>query len=253
MISRPASLIPCFCLLALLTACDFQNVKTGPLQVEPVSIPLGSNERANVELKIGAGEIRVSGGAQQLLEGKFEYNVPDLKPTVRSSVIDDHASVTITQPASVGGLGHVRYLWDLRLNNKALLDLKVNCGAGKTDLNLGDVALRMVTVNMGAGEVDLDLRGKPARDYEVDISGGVGKATVHLPTDVGIRAEAHGGLGQITVTGLEKRGDHYENSLYDNAKVNVRLKVRGGIGEIQLIGSGGSDAQILSTGNQPAS
>lgn len=241
MISRPVSLLPCFCLLALLTACGVPNVKTGPLQEEPVSIPLGSNERANLELKMGAGEIHLTGGAKELLEGKFEYNVPDWKPTIRSSVIDDHASITIAQPASVGGLGHVRYLWDLRLNDKTLLDLKVGCGAGKTDLDLGDVALRMVTVNMGAGEVNLDLRGTPTRDYEVDISGGVGKATVHLPRDVGIRAEAHGGLGQITVTGLEKRGDHYENSLYDKAKVNVRLKVRGGIGEIQLIGDGGSD------------
>ena len=241
MISRPVSLIPCFCLLALLTACNVQNVKTGPMQEEPVSIPLGSNERANIELKMGAGEIHLTGGAKDLLEGKFEYNVPDWKPTIRSSVIDDHASITIAQPASVGGFGHVRYLWDLRLNDKTLLDLKVDCGAGKTDLDLGDAALRMVTVNMGAGEVNLDLRGTPARDYEVDISGGVGKATVHLPRDVGIRAEAHGGLGQITVTGLEKRGDHYENSLYDNAKVNVSVKVRGGIGEIQLIGNGGSD------------
>ncbi|HSU33192.1 MAG TPA: toast rack family protein [Bryobacteraceae bacterium] len=241
MISRSASLVPFFCVLALLTACDVQNVKTGPLQEEPVSIPLGSNERANLELKMGAGEIHLTGGAKELLEGKFEYNVPDWKPTVRSSVIDDHASVTIAQPASVGGFGHVRYRWDLQLNDNALLDLKVNCGAGKTDLNLGDVKLRIVTVNMGAGEVDLDLRGTPKRDYEVDISGGVGKAVVHLPTGVGIRAEAHGGLGNITVTGLEKRGDHYENSLYDKAKVNVRLKVRGGIGEIQLIGNGESD------------
>jgi len=63
MINRPLSLIPCFCLLALLTACNVQNVKTGPMQEEPVSIPLGSNERANVELKMGAGEIHLTGGA----------------------------------------------------------------------------------------------------------------------------------------------------------------------------------------------
>lgn len=38
------------------------------------------------------------------------------------------------------------------------------------------------------------------------------------------------------MTGLEKRGDHYENDLYDKAKVNLRLTVRGGIGEIDIIG-----------------
>jgi hypothetical protein len=80
------------------------------------------------------------------------------------------------------------------------------------------------------------LRGHPTRDYDVEGSGGVGQATVHLPQEVGIRAEAHGGLGSINVTGLEKTGDHYENSLYDKAKVNLRLKVEGGIGQINILG-----------------
>jgi hypothetical protein len=64
----------------------------------------------------------------------------------------------------------------------------------------------------------------------------VGKAIVKLPTGVGIHAEAHGGLGSINVTGLEKHGNSYENDLYDKAKVNVDIKVEGGIGEIRLIG-----------------
>jgi hypothetical protein len=37
------------------------------------------------------------------------------------------------------------------------------------------------------------------------------------------------------VTGLEKHGDHWENDLYDKAKVNVRIEVNGGIGEIRLM------------------
>jgi hypothetical protein len=38
------------------------------------------------------------------------------------------------------------------------------------------------------------------------------------------------------VTGLAKNGDHWQNELYDKAKVNVRVEVNGGIGEIRLIG-----------------
>jgi len=233
---RSILLLPCCCLLILLAGCDTQNIKTGPIQDEPISIPLAENNRANVELKMGAGEIRLTGGSPQLLEGTMEYNVPDWKPRVRTDSIGDQTSVTIEQPSSVGGIGNVHYLWNLRLNDKALLDLKVNCGAGKADLNLGDLTLRTLAVNMGAGQVEVDLRGTPTRDYEVDISGGVGKAVVHLPTGVGIHAEAHGGLGSINVTGLQKRGNSYENDLYDKAKVNINVKVEGGIGEIQLIG-----------------
>jgi predicted membrane protein len=89
---------------------------------------------------------------------------------------------------------------------------------------------------MGAGNVDLDLSGKPQHDYEVTINGGVGQAIVHLPHDVGVSATAHGGIGKITVTGLEKDGDHWRNDLYDKAKVNVKIDVEGGIGNIKLIG-----------------
>ena len=89
---------------------------------------------------------------------------------------------------------------------------------------------------MGAGQVDLDLRGNPTRDYDVSVRGGVGQATIRLPQNVGIWAEARGGLGSITVTGLNKSGDdQWQNDLYDKAKVNVRLTVEGGIGEIRII------------------
>jgi hypothetical protein len=51
---------------------------------------------------------------------------------------------------------------------------------------------------------------------------------------VGIRAEAHGGLGSIDVRGLTKHDGYYSNDLYGNAKVNIVLKVEGGIGEIRI-------------------
>jgi hypothetical protein len=112
--------------------------------------------------------------------------------------------------------------------------MAVNCGAGQARLNLGSLQLRTLAVHMGAGQVDLDLRGKPTKDYDVKIDGGVGQATVALPKGVGVWAEAHGGLGSINITGLEKKGDHWENDLYDKAKVNVKLQVNGGIGEIRI-------------------
>jgi hypothetical protein len=228
-----AALTPCVLFLA---GCQFNHSVAEPLRNEPVSIDLGTATRANVELDMRAGEMRVRGGAEKLIEGTLEYNVPEWKPDIHSSVGGPYATVTIRQPDSGRMGGHRRYVWDLQVNDKVLLDLALNCGAGQAKLALGDLDLRTVNVHMGAGQVDLDLRGHPSRDYDIDISGGVGQATVHLPEGVGIRAEAHGGLGSIDITGLEKRGDHYENRLYDNANVNVRVKVQGGIGQIRIIG-----------------
>jgi hypothetical protein len=203
---------------------------------EPVSLELGNVERANVHLELAAGELTVRGGAAKLLQGRFEYNVPRLKPEVTYSAEGTTADLTIRQPEHSSGFGHTRYRWDLEFNDKPLLDFRVDCGAGQGRLEMGELNLQHLAVNIGAGEIDLDLRGKPSHDYDVDISGGVGQATVRVPENIGVRAEAHGGIGQISVTGLEKRGDHYENGFYGTSKVNLHLKVEGGIGEIRIIG-----------------
>jgi N-terminal domain of toast_rack, DUF2154 len=233
--SRPrlwAVLLP----LLLAAGCGFEHQRAGPLQNEPVAIGLEGVERANVELDIGAGQLNLRGSdGANLLEGNFEYNIAAYKPVVQYSKNGSHAAITIKQTGHSGFRGHARNTWNLQVSNRALLDMVLNCGAGQAQLSLGTADLRTLDVHMGAGQVDLDLRGHPARDYEVNISGGVGQATVHLPQKVGIRAEAHGGIGSIDVSGLEKRGDHYENDLYDTAKVNVRLKVEGGVGEIRII------------------
>jgi hypothetical protein len=219
----------------VLAGCEFDTTPTGPLKDEPFSLDRGSVERANIELNMRAGKLNLHGGADKLIEGRFEYNVAAWKPQVQTSLNGAHATVTIQQPQAYNMRGDKRNAWNLRLNDQVITDLILNCGAGEAQLDLGSLTLRDLQVHMGAGEVELDLRGKPTRDYEVNISGGVGQATVHLPEGIGIWAEAHGGLGSITVTGLEKQGDHWQNNLYDNAKVNVRLKVQGGIGEIRII------------------
>ncbi len=225
----------CLPVLALI-ACEFDNTPTGPTRNQEFHLDRGNAQRANIELDMGAGEMTVSGGADKLIQGNFEFNIPSWEPKVESSMNGTHAIITIKQPEHAHFGGHNHYRWNLQLNNQVVTDLNLNCGAGQAQLSLGDLDLRQLDVHMGAGQVNLDLRGTPKRDYDVNISGGVGQATVHLPQNVGIWAEAHGGLGSITVTGLEKQDNHWQNRLYDNAKINVHLKVEGGIGEIRIIG-----------------
>jgi hypothetical protein len=220
---------------ASIMLCGCRPAELGPLQESTFVLEKGTVKHANLELNMKAGELQLSGGAPKLIDAHFEYHGQSAKPMVRSSLADDRATLTISQPErwQIGGNGKNR--WDLRLNDDPVLDLQLHCGAGKAQMDLGSVHLRSLEVHMGAGEIDLDLSGKPRQDYEVEIHGGIGKATVRLPQEVGIWAEAHGGIGSIKVEGLEKKGDHYENQLYDTAKVNVRFEVTGGIGEIRLI------------------
>jgi predicted membrane protein len=95
--------------------------------------------------------------------------------------------------------------------------------------------LRSVEVNMGAGQLDVDLRGAPKRSYNVRINGGVGEATVYVPRSVAVEATATGGIGEVSVSGLEKRGGYWFNPAHEHDPVTVRVDVKGGVGQIRLV------------------
>jgi hypothetical protein len=212
----------------LVTACGAQ---TGETRHEQEAIELDATESARVTLTMEAGELKVTGGAGKLLEAEFTYNADRLKPTIEHRSGD----IQILQSGARGfTLGNTISRWDLRLNNGVALDIFAKLGAGEADLNLGELNLQSVEMGIGAGEVRVDLRGTPKRGYDVRINGGVGETVVLLPRTVGISANAVGGLGTVSVNGLEKRGDRWINAGHETDPVQITLDVKGGIGEIQV-------------------
>ena len=64
---------------------------------------------------------------------------------------------------------------------------------------------------------------------------GVGEATIYLPHDVGISARAEGGIGEISTKGLVDRNGRWINASQENSPITIRLDVKGGVGQINLI------------------
>jgi N-terminal domain of toast_rack, DUF2154 len=220
----------------LLTACGRDLGPAGPERTETRDIELDKSEELQVDLKMGAGELRVGGGADKLMEGRFTYNRLRLRPEISYDASGSRGRLRIEEPNHVAA-GGSRYSWNLHFNNQKPLDLGVQCGAGQTRLDLGALTLRRVKVEMGVGQVKMDLRGTPKNDYTVSINGGIGEATVYLPEGVGIEADVEGGLGDIHAPGLQKRHHQYVNNAYGRATTTVHLDIHGGIGSINLIGS----------------
>jgi hypothetical protein len=216
--------------IAVLAGCG--NVRLGPMEHETKVLELDKSELTRVELKMGAGEMRVAGGAVKLMEGNFDYNDPGSKPQVDYHSTGVRGDIQI-QPS--GTVQHGDSKWDVRFNDSVGMDLVVKMGAGEAHLNLGSMNLRSVAFDLGAGEVDADLRGHPKRSYDVRINGGVGQATVHLPKSVGISATAVGGIGEVNVSGLEKHNDRWINPGHENDPVTIRLDVKGGVGQIDVV------------------
>jgi hypothetical protein len=217
-----------------LVSCGTQGI--GDLQRESRSVDLDNSQSVRAELKMGAGELNLTGGADALVEGDFAYNVADWKPEVNYDVTGDAGELSVEQGSGedvpVGG--EVRNEWDLRLNDDVPIDLSVEMGAGESDLDLDSLTLTGLDLQMGAGKTTVDLTGDYDRDLSATIEGGVGEATVRLPSAVGVKVNAEGGLGAINTQGLQREGDAYVNDAYGDSDVTLDVDVRGGVGRINL-------------------
>jgi hypothetical protein len=218
-----------------LTGCVVE-VHSGPTRHEFREFEKKGVERLRLDFHMGAGQLKVRGGASQLTRADFAYNVDSWKPEVSYHTLGGAADLSIEQPGSSHThVGDTTYTWDIQLANDVPTELNAHLGAGEARMDLGSLTLRRVEVEMGVGELRMDLRGTPTHDYDVRIRGGVGEATVHLPRDVGIYASGSGGIGEIHTEGLRKQGDHWVNDAYSEAKVRIHVDVEGGIGQINLI------------------
>jgi hypothetical protein len=210
------------------------RVTTGETRKESKTVAIGAAQSVRVSLNMKAGELKVGGGATQLLDADFTYNVPEWKPEVRYDVSGAVGNLEVEQPGSGSSSGNTQNVWDLRLSNKTPMDLTANMGAGRATLTLAGLALSSLELNMGAGETTVDLAGDWKKDLSAQIHGGVGRATIRLPREVGVHVIAQGGLGAIHADGFQKQGDAYVNGQYGKSPVTLRIEVEGGVGEINL-------------------
>jgi hypothetical protein len=220
-------------------ACGTQpggTQQVGKMQRESKSVDPKDAQSARAQLKMGAGELNLAGGADQLMEGDFSYNVSEWKPEVSYGVSGDEGKLVVRQGGSEGSnlTGEARNEWEIRLNDELPTDLVVQIGAGESNLDLDSLSLMGLKLQMGAGKTTVDLTGDYARSFDASIQGGVGEATVMLPSGVGVKAKAQGGLGKINAEGLKRVGNSYVNDAYGESDVTLNVNVQGGVGQINL-------------------
>src|ERR1700730_891147 len=108
---------------ALLAGCEMNGSHAGPSEHDTRVVELGKFESARLELKMGAGELRLSGGSPKLAEADFDYNVASWKPLFTSHTTGLRADVKVEQPGGVGSLGNVEYKWGMRINDQVPWDI----------------------------------------------------------------------------------------------------------------------------------
>jgi hypothetical protein len=223
---------------ALLGSCGAQGQDqgVGEMRNESRSVQPDDAKTVRAHLVIGAGELKVGGAADPLMEADFSYNVADWKPQIDYEVSGEMGDLTVEQGSGDDGRlgGGARNEWDVRFSDDVPTDLVVEMGAGESDLDLDSLTLTGLDLEMGAGETTVDLTGDYAEGFDASIEGGVGEATVLVPSKVGVRVRAEGGLGKINAEGFQREGEAYVNDAYGDSDVSLNVDVRGGVGSINL-------------------
>ena len=113
--------------------------------------------------------------------------------------------------------------------------LAVDVGAASFEArNLANANAAKVRVHGGVGGVELDFGGQWQQDMDVNVDLALGKLTLHVPRDVGVRVEVEKFLASFDEQGLVKRGDAYYSDNWDGAKYHLRLHAKTTFGGIEL-------------------
>ena len=233
---NPAFLAATVALALTSAACTVVSDNPATAERESRTVELKGARSVQVDVEMGAGELKMRGGAAPLMDADFRYSRAEWKPELKYDVSGGRGTLIVRQNGNHTIGSNNKNEWELRLNEDVPMDVSVKMGAGEGILDLGNVSLHSLNIEMGVGELKLNLTGHPRNDnVDVRINGGVGEATVRLPRRARLEVEAHGGLGEITTSGLVKRGDLWVNEPSAGADATMHVSVNGGIGGMHLI------------------
>jgi len=199
------------------------------------ALDVGAAKDVNAKLNMATGKLTITGGAERLLDGDFNYLPSDGKPLVDYSVTNGRGNIDISQPND----SHIRMMnshnvWDLRFSDKIPLDADVTLGAGEANLDARGIDLRNLLVNIGTGALNLNLTGPREHNLNATVKGGIGSATIELPKDIGVSVHTSGGIGAVVTHGLTENSHDYTNDAFGKSPATIYLTVEGGIGKIEL-------------------
>jgi hypothetical protein len=234
-VRKPAFLAATVALALASAACTVSSDNPATAERESRTVELKGARSVQVNVEMGAGELKMRGGAAPLMDADFRYSRAEWKPELKYDVSGGRGTLIVRQNGNHTIGSNNKNEWELRLNEDVPMDLSVNLGAGQGILDLGNVSLHSLNVEMGVGELKLNLTGHPRNNVDVRVNGGVGEATVRLPRRARLEVEAHGGIGEITTSGLTKRDGLWVNEPSGDTVATMHVSVNGGIGGMHLI------------------
>jgi len=204
------------------------------MQEEAILVEKDKAKALEVDIDLGVGEMNVTGGAKEWVEGTANYNIKKLAPQVNYNLSGDTGDIEIKHKGSTKlSLANIKNTWAIQLNDDIPMDLTVETGASLANLDLQGLQLEKLDIDAGVGDLTVNLGGDWQKSFTANIETGVGQTTVIVPSKVGVKLTTEKGIGSSTIEGLISKGKGvFVNEAYEKADVVLEINSELGVGDI---------------------
>ena len=169
-------IIPLVLIALAMIACSFTvnvpTVNTGVVRTLEISeAAVNSTGTNEVIIEMGAGTLKISAGAEQLVEGTVRHNVETWEPTISRS--NDELRIIQRSNSNIGiPDGDIKNDWTLMFGDYPI-DLTLNAGAYEGNLDLSGLAITNLSISDGASKATVEFKSlNPVKMEELNYKTG---------------------------------------------------------------------------------
>lgn len=232
-------------ILAILGAClgiaIWQYGLSPPADIvtKSYSEPLGSLERAQIEIDFTAGSLTISSlpsGSPNLMEINSEVRNGDGSIGADFHCQGSEGRLRLsTEQANRKFWGEGGVRWEVRFTRNIPLTIYIKSAASNVDLDLNDLALTELEMDIDVGNYVVKMPSSAGTTYAY-IKADVANIEVTIPDGVAAKLKADVDLSafEMSESRFPKKGDYYISQDFESAENRVELELDCDIGRVQV-------------------
>jgi len=213
----------------------FGTVFRKPVESEHAEIPLAEFQKGYVQVKHGAGRLKIYPGNDPglLVEGDFGGGLD-----FSTSEEGDTLSVKMRMPSQIFPIFWAPGYsldWSFGLARVIPLSLVVDSGANEARIELTELNVQEFKLKSGVSSAKVHLPAN-AGHTSVRVDSGVSSVDLYIPDGVAAKISSHGGLSSVNVdrSRFPKTGSYYQSADYVEAENKVDIDIQMGVGSVNI-------------------
>lgn len=232
-----------FFIILILYSVFYQNINiynfTGNAKAELVqkNINIEKDSKTSYgefELDIGASKVDIDSEEEKLISAHLKSG--NLRYNESYENNKEIAILEFENKDNIGiNFGRLNNDYNFNLNKDIIWDLDLDLGAISGELNLVEVPIKSIDLDLGAADLDVIL-GNKYRESFIKIDSGASDLNIIIPEGSGIKIKLDGALTATNIDdlNLNKLGDYYISSNYEDANTKLEFDIDMGAGAIDF-------------------